>query len=161
MADPTRRPGAGPLTEVHRPGFSTASEGNRSSSPEIAPNVIRAGVYPNNTKIPIYPWTIQEAQIIRRVDAGSLRRSDPMSVLHKERQLNAAQRRALELLADAGEQGCTGARLFNHGFTVGMLADLVWSGLATGHRGTVRVGHRKIKVARLRITDAGRRALEG
>jgi hypothetical protein len=85
----------------------------------------------------------------------------PMSVLHEERQLNMHQRRALELLAAAGERGCTGARLFNHGFTIGMLADLVWSGLATGHRETVRVGYRQIKVARIRITDAGRRALEG
>ena len=84
-----------------------------------------------------------------------------MSALHEEHQLNAHQRRAGELLAAAGEQGCTGARLFNHGFTVGMLADLVWSGLATGHRETVRVGYRNIKVARIRITDAGRRALEG
>jgi hypothetical protein len=79
-----------------------------------------------------------------------------MSALHGGPQLNTGQRRALELLAAAGEQGCTGARLFNHRFTVGMLADLVWSGLATGHRETVRVGHRKIKVARIRITDAGR-----
>jgi hypothetical protein len=55
-----------------------------------------------------------------------------MSALNEERQLNTGQRRALELLAAAGERGCTGARLFNHGFTVGMLADLVWSGLATG-----------------------------
>jgi hypothetical protein len=46
-------------------------------------------------------------------------------------------------------------------FTVGMLADLACSGLATGHRETVRIGHRKIKVARIRITDAGRRALKG
>jgi hypothetical protein len=84
-----------------------------------------------------------------------------MSALHEERQLSAAQRRALELLADAGERGCTGARLFNHGFTVGMVADLVWNGLATGHRETVRAGYRKIRVARIRIMDAGRRALEG
>jgi hypothetical protein len=42
-----------------------------------------------------------------------------------------------------------------------MLADLVLSGLATGHREAVRVGYRKLKVARIRITDAGRRALEG
>jgi hypothetical protein len=87
--------------------------------------------------------------------------SDPMSASHGERQLNTGQRRALELLAAAGEQGCTGARLFNHGFTVGMLANLVWGGLATGRREIVRVGHRNIKVARIRITDAGRWALEG
>jgi hypothetical protein len=84
-----------------------------------------------------------------------------MSALHEGHQLNTGQRRALELPAAAGEQGCTGAGLFNHGLSVGMLADLVWSGLATGHRETVRVGHRKIKVARIRITDAGQRALEG
>ena len=83
-----------------------------------------------------------------------------MSGLHAERQLNTGQRRALELLADAGELGCTGASLLNHGFTVGMLADLVWSGLAKGHRETVRVGYRNISVARIRITGAGRRALE-
>jgi hypothetical protein len=85
----------------------------------------------------------------------------PMSVLHEERQLSAEQRRALKLLADAGEHGCTGANLFNHGFSVGLFADLVSHGLATGHRETVRVGYRTIKVARIRITDAGRRALEG
>jgi hypothetical protein len=84
-----------------------------------------------------------------------------MSVLREERQLNTNQRRALELLAAAGEQGCTGARLANHGFTVSMLADLVWGGLATGYREPVRVGYRNIKVARIRITDAGRLALEG
>ncbi len=84
----------------------------------------------------------------------------PISILHEERQFSVEQRRALKLLADAGEQGCTGANLFNHGFSVGMFADLVSHGLATWHRETVRAGHRKIKVARIRITDAGRRALE-
>jgi hypothetical protein len=37
-----------------------------------------------------------------------------------------------------------------------MLADL-----AAGHRETMRLSDRKVKVARIRITDAGRRALEG
>jgi hypothetical protein len=55
-----------------------------------------------------------------------------MSVLHEERRLAMNQRRALELLAAAGQQGCTGARLSNRGFTAGMLADLVWSGFAAG-----------------------------
>jgi hypothetical protein len=48
-----------------------------------------------------------------------------MSALHEERQLSTDQRRALEVLVAGGEQGCTGARLFNQGFTVGMLADRV------------------------------------
>jgi hypothetical protein len=75
-----------------------------------------------------------------------------MSVLHEERQLSAEQRRALKLLADAGEQGCTGPNLFN----------LVSHGLATGTSRNRESGlPKEIKVARIRITDACRRALEG
>jgi len=65
-----------------------------------------------------------------------------MSVLLEEHQLSAEQRRALKLLADAGEHGCTGANLFNHGFSVGLFADLVSHGLARGRRETVKVGYR-------------------
>src|SRR5262245_23377462 len=39
-------------------------------------------------------------------------------------ELNADQCRALELLADAGSTGCTGATL-SHGFKVDILADLI------------------------------------
>ncbi len=73
----------------------------------------------------------------------------------------AEQRRALEILAAAGLRGCTGATLLAHGFSVDMIADLVHDGLATARCETVRVGKRKIKVARIRIADAGQRALEG
>jgi hypothetical protein len=75
--------------------------------------------------------------------------------------LGREQRRALEVLADAGLRGCTGATLLGHGFNIDMIADLVKDGLATAHRETMRMGRRKIQVARVRITDAGRRALEG
>src|SRR5262249_3158106 len=57
--------------------------------------------------------------------------------------------------------GCSGTTLLGHGFRVGMLADLVGDGLATARRETLRVGKRKITVARIRITDAGRQAIEG
>ena len=73
--------------------------------------------------------------------------------------LTAEQRRALELLA-GGPRGCTKGRLLADGFAADMLADLVREGLATAHRGTVRVGGRQIRVERYRITDAGRTALE-
>ena len=56
---------------------------------EIAQSADPGGVCPNHL------WTIQETRIIHRVDTGSLRRNDPMSALHEERQLNAGQRRAL------------------------------------------------------------------
>jgi hypothetical protein len=75
--------------------------------------------------------------------------------------LSAEQRRALELLA-GGPRGHTKAtRLLADGFTVDMLADLVREGLATAQRETLRVGGRQVRVERYRITDAGRRAIEG
>ncbi len=43
----------------------------------------------------------------------------------------------------------------------GDIADLVHDGLATAHRQTMRVGRRKIQFARVMITNAGRKALEG
>ena len=78
-----------------------------------------------------------------------------------ERHLSAKQRSALEILAAAGQRGCTGATLLAHGFSVEMLADLVHGGLATAQRQTMRVGRRKIQFARVMITDAGRKAIEG
>jgi hypothetical protein len=75
--------------------------------------------------------------------------------------LSAEKRRALEMLADAGLRGCTGATLIEHEFKIDMIADLVRDGLATAHRETMWAGHRKIKVARVRITEAGRRVLAG
>ena len=84
-----------------------------------------------------------------------------MSALHEERHLSAEQHQALKILADAGPDGCTGATLFTRGFSVYMLADLVRDGLATAHRETVRIGGSKIKIARVWITDAGQRVLEG
>ena len=81
-------------------------------------------------------------------------------MLNRVPELNARQRRALELLSDAGQQGCTGATLLAHGFSIDMLADLVRAGLATAHRKPLMSpGQRQIDVARVRITDAGRRAL--
>jgi hypothetical protein len=75
--------------------------------------------------------------------------------------LIAEQRRALKILADAGLRGCTGATLLAYGFSIDMLAELVREGFATAHRETMWAGRRKIRVARVRITDAGRRSLEG
>ena len=87
--------------------------------------------------------------------------SHTITMTPRERHLSAKQRWALEILAAAGVRGRTGATLLAHGFSVDMLADLVHDGLATAHRQTMRIGRRKIQIARTRITDAGRRALEG
>jgi hypothetical protein len=75
--------------------------------------------------------------------------------------INADQRRALELLAVAGLQDCSGATLLAHGVHIDVLAYLVRAGLVTAYRGPTNTGQRQIDVARMRITKAGRRALEG
>jgi hypothetical protein len=75
--------------------------------------------------------------------------------------INADQRRALELLGLAGLQGCTGPTLLAHGVRIDVLAALVRAGFITAYREPTNVGQRQIEVARMRITNAGRRALEG
>ena len=75
--------------------------------------------------------------------------------------LDAERLCALEVLADAGLWGCTAATLLAFGFPINMVANLVRDGLATARRETLAMGSHKIKAARVWITDAGQRALEG
>ena len=55
--------------------------------------------------------------------------------------------------------GATEAILLAHGITVEMLADMVRAGLATAKAERVVAGGRSMEVVRVRITEAGRRAL--
>ena len=68
------------------------------------------------------------------------------------------RRRALELLA-ASCDGCTGALLRAHDFLVRQMVDLVRAGLATTHAERMVAGGKSIEVARVKIAEAGRRAL--
>jgi len=74
--------------------------------------------------------------------------------------LSAEQRRALVLLAGAGMNGVTEAIMLARGFTRAMLFLLVRKGHATARWELVRAGGKAIEVGRVRITAAGRRALE-
>jgi hypothetical protein len=74
---------------------------------------------------------------------------------------NADHRRVLELLAVAGLQDCSGATLLAHGVRIDVSAYLVRAGLVTAYREPTNPDQRQIDVARMRITKAGRRALEG
>jgi hypothetical protein len=78
----------------------------------------------------------------------------------RNRRPPATRRRALELLA-ASPDGCSEAIMVAHGFTVDTLVKLIRAGLATAGTERVVAGGRWIEVARVRITDAGRRALSG
>jgi hypothetical protein len=73
--------------------------------------------------------------------------------------VTSEQHRALALLADT-PRGCLETVLIEvEGFTVDALAELVRVGYVSLARETVRAGGRKIEVARVSITDAGRRAI--
>jgi len=69
----------------------------------------------------------------------------------------ATRRRALELLA--ASPGATEAILVAHGLTIDLLVELVRAGLATAKAERVMAGGRSMQVTRVRITEAGRRAL--
>jgi hypothetical protein len=68
------------------------------------------------------------------------------------------RRRALELL-DASRDGCTEAIMMAHGFKIDILVDMSNTGLATTTTEHMVAGARQVKVTRMRITEAGRRAL--
>ena len=72
---------------------------------------------------------------------------------------NSDRRRALELLADTSH-GMIDAMLLAYGFTVEQMVDLCAAGLATATPERMVVGGRTVEVARVRITEAGRRALD-
>ena len=91
-----------------------------------------------------------------------------LSTLHKEAKrwkgwtatrLTPKARRALELLA-VDPRGLTETLLRTYGFTFKMLGGLIRAGLATAQRQTVKADGQTIKVVRIRITEAGRQAIE-
>jgi hypothetical protein len=74
--------------------------------------------------------------------------------------LSTDQTRALRLLDEAEPRGCTEAVMrLAYGFKAELLAGLVHDGLASMAAETITAGDQPIEVARLRITDVGRRAL--
>jgi hypothetical protein len=72
--------------------------------------------------------------------------------------LGADKRRALRLLGASGPQGLALTAMHAHGFTIDILATLVRDGLATTEPEIPRIGGGP-KIARMRLTEAGRRAL--
>jgi hypothetical protein len=62
-------------------------------------------------------------------------------------------------LLAASRDGCTEAIMLAHGFTIEQMVELIHAGLATAKAERVVAGGRAIEVARVRITEAGRRAL--
>jgi hypothetical protein len=65
-----------------------------------------------------------------------LRRTSPA----RHRTAKPTRRRALELLADCGHEGCTEAVLLANGFTIETMVELVRAGLATATPQRIRAG---------------------
>src|SRR5215813_7752306 len=83
----------------------------------------------------------------------------PATYSRRRRGPKPERRRALELLA-ASPDGCSEeAIMLAHGFTVDFLVDLIRTGMATARTERVVAGGRAMEVARVRITEVGRRAL--
>jgi hypothetical protein len=70
------------------------------------------------------------------------------------------RRRALELLASS-RHGCAEAMMFAHGFTIAQVVELVRAGLASATAERMVAGSKAMEIARVRITEAGRRELNG
>lgn len=80
------------------------------------------------------------------------------------RKISPHPRRTLELLALLGSSphGATEALLVRaYGFTGDMISDLVRAGLAAAERETTNGGAAPSEAVRLRITAAGRKAIDG
>ncbi len=83
-----------------------------------------------------------------------------MAVLRRNR-LSPEWRQALQLLASSPRGATEEVLVLGHGFSRDMLAMLLLAGLATVVTETLRADGPTIKVERVMITDAGRRAVEG
>jgi len=75
--------------------------------------------------------------------------------------LTADQCRAFEILASDRHGVTEDFLVLAHRFDRDMIAGLVHEGLVAAQRKTVKAGARTIEVVRVRITDAGRKAIEG
>jgi len=77
-----------------------------------------------------------------------------------EQRLSAEQREALELLASRPDGVTERLLVLAHAFDTDMIAGLVHTGLVTADRETVKTLVKTVEVVRVRITAAGRRALD-
>jgi hypothetical protein len=97
---------------------------------------------------------------VARIASGFGADCSTMSATSRKPPLSPERRSALGILGDA-PRGLTEAMLMAYGFRTDLIADLVRDGLATMRSESVQAGGRRIDVRRVRITNAGRRAIEG
>jgi hypothetical protein len=81
------------------------------------------------------------------------------AILTRSRPRSEADRSALGLLAE-NPDGCSRAIMLAHGFPLAVLNRLVRAGLAVSHLEREERGGKVIEIVRVKITEAGRQALE-
>jgi hypothetical protein len=84
----------------------------------------------------------------------------PTTDLRRRRGPKPDRRRALELLASCRD-GCTEAIMMAHGFSIEQMVELVRAGVASATAERMVAGNKTMEIARVRITEAGQRALDG
>jgi hypothetical protein len=83
-----------------------------------------------------------------------------MALPSRKRRLGPEQRRALEVLASSEHGMNAGLLVLDHGFERRVLAWLVKAGLAVAEREVAMAGGKPVEIFRIRITAAGRSAIE-
>jgi hypothetical protein len=78
----------------------------------------------------------------------------------RKRRSRTEQRQALEMLAGSPLGVTEDLLVLAHGFNSDMIAGLVRTGLATARRESIKAGGNSVEIVRIRITDAGRKAIE-
>jgi plasmid stabilization system protein ParE len=76
------------------------------------------------------------------------------------RRLIKEAHRALAILVDSPDGANEALLVYGHGFKRQTLAGLVRAGFATVERDVVETGEKTIEIVRVRITAAGRQAIE-
>jgi hypothetical protein len=82
-----------------------------------------------------------------------------VTVSSQQPRLRSEQRRALALLASSRPGVNAALLVYGHGFKRGVLGGLVRRGLAAAEHEVVMGGDKAVEVVRIRITEAGRRAI--
>jgi hypothetical protein len=108
---------------------------------------------------PCYPPKSLAMNLVPFIETECPARQRTMPTRRHRRDIKPDRIRALELLASC-DNGCPEGILHAHGFAISDMMELVDAGLATATAERVIAGSRKMEVARVRITAAGRRVLE-
>jgi hypothetical protein len=101
---------------------------------------------------------LHPSQLSKWRRSPEVRSSGDMVAVPENQNIHLSHRRVLIVLART-QHGCDVNALLTRGFKIATMGDLVRAGLATVRVETVEERGLPIEIARIRITDAGRKAI--